>query len=118
MLEKKLEFKCKPKSMKKINTSRLLKMKSMIYSLMLLLLGLSTTCVAQQAPTATDKYNKSYSIENQSIIEWNEEQTEIVKETPVLEVLEEAKKLPDMERRLETKVITDLMREARGEQPD
>lgn len=85
---------------------------------MLLLLVLSTTCVAQQTPTATEKYNKSYSIENQSIVEWNEEKTQVVKETPVLEVLEEANKLPDMERRLETKVITDLMREARQNQPE
>lgn len=80
---------------------------------MLLALVLSTTCAAQQAVSASEKYHKTYNVQSQYIIDWNEDMTVPVDSVHVLEYYEEAKRLPDMERRLKIKVSTDLMREAR-----
>lgn len=80
----------------------------------LLLLVSATICVAQDHPVpVSNQVQKTYNSQNQSIVEWDESMEVQIKETPVLEVYEENKNLPDIERREQTKIITDLMREAR-----
>jgi len=85
---------------------------------MLLSLVLGTTCAAQEIPAASKLNLKTYNIQSQTIVEWDEDMVVPLKETPVLQVHEANKNLPDDQRRAQDKLIIDLMREARENQPE
>lgn len=71
------------------------------------------TCVAQEAP-ASKILNKTYSPYSQHVIEWDENMITPIDSVHVSVILQEVKQLPDMERRLKTKEVTDLMRKSRN----
>tara|TARA_R110002051_G_scaffold221930_3_gene285548 strand:- start:4376 stop:4549 length:174 start_codon:yes stop_codon:yes gene_type:complete len=48
------------------------------------------------------------------VIEWNEDMTVPLDSINVMELMKENQSLPPMEKRIKTKEVTDLMREARG----
>ena len=71
-------------------------------------------CAAQQEVPASEKYHKTYDPQIQMIISWDETMTIPLDSTNVMDVMNANMPLPEGEKRLENKIITDIMREARN----
>lgn len=76
------------------------------------------TCVAQQEAPASEKYKMTYDAETQNIINWDPTMTVALDSINVMDAMNANAPLPDNERRLKNKILTDLMREARENQPE
>lgn len=78
-------------------------------------MALSLTCAAQETPAlVSEQCFKTYDLQRQVIVQWNEDMTIQLKETPVMEALKKTEQLPDSARRKEKELINELMREARN----
>ncbi len=87
------------------------------FKLTLLLTVLGTTCAAQEY-RVSEQVKKTYNVENQTIIYWDDKMETPLKEVPVLEEHYSNTPLPDEERRMNDQIILDLMREARENTPE